>query len=141
VPLPRSVARFNRVVTNRLTLPLAKYLPAFGVIVHTGRRTHRKYRTPLNVFRGDDDHYVIALTYGPDVEWLRNLQASGGGELETFGRKWMVTEPRVFRDDRRAAMPRPVRLILGLARVSEFVELKGTRQFPAGSVRSDDDGN
>ena len=127
MPLPRSVARFNRVVTNRLTRPLAKYLPAFGVIVHTGRRTHREYRTPLNVFRGDDDHYVIALTYGPDVEWLKNLQASGSGELETLGQTWAVSEPRVFRDERRAAMPLPVRVILGLTKVNDFVELKRRR--------------
>jgi deazaflavin-dependent oxidoreductase (nitroreductase family) len=128
VPLSRSVARFNRVVTNRLTRPLAKYLPTFGVIVHSGRRTHRMYRTPVNVFQPDDQHYVIALTYGTDVEWLKNLRANGGGELETLGRRWKLTEPRVFRDDRRAAMPRPVRLILGLTKVSDFVELRRTRQ-------------
>lgn len=127
MPLPRSVARFNRVVTNRLTRPLAKYLPAFGVIVHTGRKTHREYRTPLNVFRGDDDHYVIALTYGPNVEWLKNLQASGRGELETLGQTWTVTEPRVFHDERRAAMPPPVRVILGLTNVDDFVELRRSR--------------
>ncbi|MEK6208436.1 MAG: nitroreductase family deazaflavin-dependent oxidoreductase [Chloroflexota bacterium] len=111
-------------MTNRLTLPLAKYLPAFGVIAHTGRRTRRVYRTPLNVFRGDNDHYVVALTYGPDVEWLKNLEASGGGELETLGQTWTVTEPRVFHDERRAAMPQPVRSFLGLAKVHDFVELK-----------------
>jgi deazaflavin-dependent oxidoreductase (nitroreductase family) len=127
VPLPRSVARFNRVVTNRLTRPLAKYLPAFGVIVHTGRKTHREYRTPLNVFRGDEDHYVIALTYGPDVEWLKNLKASGNGKLETLGRTWAVSEPRVFHDERRAAMPLPVRVILGLTEVSDFLELRRRR--------------
>ena len=124
MPLPRSVARFNRVVTNRLTRPLAKYLPAFGVIVHTGRKTHHEYHTPLNVFRGDDDHYVIALTYGPNVQWLKNLQASGTGELETLGQTWTVTEPRVFHDEHRAAMPQPVRFFLGLTGIYDFVELR-----------------
>jgi hypothetical protein len=50
MPLPRSVARFNRRVTNRLIGPLASYLPYFGVVVHTGRRTHHSYRTPVNIF-------------------------------------------------------------------------------------------
>jgi deazaflavin-dependent oxidoreductase (nitroreductase family) len=127
VPLPRSVARFNRLVTNRLTRPLSRYLPAFGVIVHAGRKTHREYRTPLNVFRGDDDHFLIALTYGPDVEWLNNLQASGAGTLETLGQTWAVSEPRVFHDERRTAMPLPVRVILGLTKVNDFVELKRRR--------------
>ena len=126
MPLPRPLARFNRVVTNPLLGPVAKYLPTFGVVVHTGRRTHREYRTPVNVFRRDGDHYVIALTYGPDVDWLKNLKASGGGQIETLGRTWVITEPRVFRDERRAAMPQPVRLILNLAKVNDFVELKRT---------------
>jgi deazaflavin-dependent oxidoreductase (nitroreductase family) len=127
VPIPLQVARFNRVVTNRLTGRIARYLPMFGVLVHTGRRTHRQYRTPLNVFHTDPDHYVIALTYGPEVEWLKNLKASGGGQLETRGQMWAVTEPRVFHDERRATMPQPVRLVLGLAKVYDFVELKGIR--------------
>jgi hypothetical protein len=50
MPLPRSVACFNRQVTSRLIGPLASYLPYFGIVVHTGRRTHRSYRTPVNVF-------------------------------------------------------------------------------------------
>jgi deazaflavin-dependent oxidoreductase (nitroreductase family) len=127
VPIPLAVARFNRVVTNRLTGRVARYLPMFGVLVHTGRRTHRQYRTPLNVFHPDADHYVIALTYGTDVEWLKNLKTSGGGQLETRGQTWAVTQPRVFHDERRALMPLPVRLVLGLAKVYDFVELKGIR--------------
>lgn len=99
----------------------------FGVLVHTGRRTHRQYRTPLNVFHTDPDHYVIALTYGLEVEWLKNLKTSGGGQLETRGQMWAVTEPRVFHDERRATMPHPVRLVLGLAKVYDFVEVKGRR--------------
>ena len=124
MPIPLQVARFNRVVTNRLTGRIATYLPLFGVLVHTGRRTHRQYRTPLNVFVADAEHFVIALTYGPDVEWLKNLKASGGGQMETRRQTWAVTEPRVFHDERRAAMPHPVRLVLGLTKVYDFVELK-----------------
>jgi deazaflavin-dependent oxidoreductase (nitroreductase family) len=124
MPLPRSVARFNRVVTNRFTRPIAKRLPGFGIVVHRGRRSGRVYRTPLNVFRGDAEHFVVALTYGPDVDWLKNLQARGGGELETRGRTWTVTEPRVFHDERRSTMPQPVRFFLGVTGIHDFVELK-----------------
>ena len=46
MPLPRSVARFNRRVTNRLLGRLAPRLPGFGIVVHTGRKTQRRYRTP-----------------------------------------------------------------------------------------------
>ena len=40
------------------------------------------YRTPLNVFRGDEDHFVIALTYGPGADWVRNIVAAGRGTAQ-----------------------------------------------------------
>jgi len=126
MPLPRSVARFNRRVTNRLLGPLAPHLPGFGVVVHTGRKTHRLYRTPVNVFRRPGG-YVIALTYGPDADWVRNVLASGGCALETRGRTLRLTRPRLFHDERRRAVPAPLRLIGGalgaLAGISDFLDL------------------
>ena len=122
MPLSRSVARFNRRVTNRLLGPLAPYLPGFGVVVHTGRKSRRPYRTPVNVFRRPGG-YVVALTYGPDADWVRNVLASGACVLETRARRLRLTRPRLFRDERRRAMPAPVRLILGLNDVSDFLEL------------------
>jgi deazaflavin-dependent oxidoreductase (nitroreductase family) len=120
--LPRSVARFNRHVTNRLLSPLATHLPGFGVVVHTGRRTHRQYRTPVNVFRRDGG-YVIALTYGPGAEWVRNVVADGGCALETRGRTLRLTRPRLYHDEHRSALPPPVRLIGAVAHFSDFLDL------------------
>jgi deazaflavin-dependent oxidoreductase (nitroreductase family) len=122
MPAPRWLARFNRRVTNRLLGRLAPYLPGFGVVVHTGRKTRRSYRTPVNVFSRAGG-YVIALTYGPDAEWVRNVLAGGGCVLEARGRVVRLKKPRLFRDERRASIPLPVRLILALADVSDFLEL------------------
>jgi deazaflavin-dependent oxidoreductase (nitroreductase family) len=130
MPLPQSVARFNKRVTNRLTARLATRLPGFGVIIHTGRKTHRQYRTPINIFPRAGK-YVIALTYGPDADWVRNVLASGGCIVETRGRTLRLSQPRIFRDERRRYMPAPARLILGLAHVSDFLELT-----PAGEPES-----
>jgi deazaflavin-dependent oxidoreductase (nitroreductase family) len=123
MPAPRWLARFNRRVTNRLFRPVAPHLPGFGVVVHTGRETHRRYRTPVNVFRRADG-YVIALTYGPDADWVRNVLASGGCALETRGRTLRLTRPRLFRDERRRAVPLPVRVLLGVLGVADFLELE-----------------
>ena len=71
MPAPRWLAEFNRSVTNRISRPLARRLPGFGVVVHTGRKSGREYRTPVNVFPRDGG-YVIALTYGRNGEWVRN---------------------------------------------------------------------
>ena len=122
MPAPRWLARVNRRVTNRLLGGVATRLPGFGVVVHTGRRTQRQYRTPVNVFP-HADRYVIALTYGPDTDWVRNVLASDGCTLETRGRTLRLMRPRLFRDERRGSMPALVRMILGLARVSDFLEL------------------
>jgi deazaflavin-dependent oxidoreductase (nitroreductase family) len=122
MPLPRSVALFNRRVTNRLTGRLATRLPGFGVVMHTGRKTQRRYRTPIFAFRRAGK-YVIALTYGPDADWVRNVLANGGCMLETRGRTVRLSRPRLFHDVRRRSMPAHVRLALGLIHVFDFLEL------------------
>jgi hypothetical protein len=67
VPAPRSIARFNRRYTNKLTLRAAGYLPGFGVVSHVGRKSGRVYRTPVNAFH-TDGRYIIALTYGSESD-------------------------------------------------------------------------
>ena len=48
--IPRTVARWNKVGLNRVTRRIAPWMPGFGVVVHRGRRSGRRYRTPVNVF-------------------------------------------------------------------------------------------
>ena len=122
MPAPRWLARFNRRVTNRLTRRFASQLPGFGVVVHTGRKTHRGYRTPVNVFHRDGG-YIIALTYGSDAEWVQNVLVQGSCTVETRGRSLRLTQPRLVQDAQRRAMPAPIRPILGLLHVTEFLEL------------------
>ena len=122
MPLPHSVARFNKKVTNRITGRLATRLPGFGVVVHYGRKTQRQYRTPVNVFQ-PPGKVVIALTYGPDTDWVRNVLAAGGCMLETGGRTLRLSQPRLFHDEQRRDMPGFVRMVLGLTRVYDFLEL------------------
>jgi deazaflavin-dependent oxidoreductase (nitroreductase family) len=122
MPLPRWIARANRRVTNRLLAGLATRLPWFGVVVHTGRRSRRQYRTPINVFRRGD-RYIIALTYGSNADWVRNILAEGGCALETRGRTRRLSRPRLLHDESRRVVPAPVRLILGLIDVYDFLEL------------------
>ena len=116
-------AHFNRVVTNRFTRPLAKRLPGFGVVVHLGRKSGRSYSTPVNVFRSRDG-YVIALTYGRNAEWAKNVLAAGRCELITGGRRLRLTEPEIVHDETRAHVPRLVRAPLRLLRVADFLRLR-----------------
>ncbi|MEU5790408.1 nitroreductase family deazaflavin-dependent oxidoreductase [Micromonospora purpureochromogenes] len=120
--LPRRLARFNRVVTNRVTGPLAGRLPGFGVIIHRGRRSGREYRTPINIFRTSDG-YVAALTYGM-TDWARNVLAAGGCDLEIRGRRVPLTAPRLVHDPTRRDMPPVVRQLVSMIGVTEFLHLR-----------------
>jgi deazaflavin-dependent oxidoreductase (nitroreductase family) len=122
MPLPRSIARFNRRVTNRILGPLAGVVPGFAIVVHVGRKTHRQYRTPVNAFSRPGG-YIIALTYGPDSDWVRNVLAAGGCTLEMRGSTIHLTQPHLYHDERRRALPAPVSFVLGLGHVSDFVDL------------------
>ena len=111
---PRWLAHFNRQVMNRLFRPLAPHLPSFGVVVHTGRKTRRLYRTPVNVFRHAEG-YVVALTYGRDADWVRNVLASGGCTLDAGPYAAAHATSPV---PRRAAPLRAVTRTLGARRAS-----------------------
>jgi deazaflavin-dependent oxidoreductase (nitroreductase family) len=117
------MAHFNRLATNRLTRPLAKRLPGFGVVVHVGRTSGRRYSTPVNVFRSPDD-YVIALTYGRDAEWVKNVVAAGSCELIMRGRRRTLIPEEILQDEARTHVPRLVRLPLRVLGVSEFLRLR-----------------
>ncbi|MCW2721413.1 nitroreductase family deazaflavin-dependent oxidoreductase [Pseudonocardia sp.] len=120
--LSRRVARFNRAVTNRTIGRVAPWVPGFGVIHHRGRTTGREYRTPVNVFRTPGG-YVVALTYGPGADWVRNVVAAGGCDLTTHGRVVHLTAPCVRTDRTRGDVPRPVRTVLTLIGADEFLVL------------------
>ena len=122
MPAPRWLARFNLHVTNRILGPLALRMPGMGVVEHVGRKTQRVHRTPVLIFR-QGNRYVIALTYGRESEWVKNVVARNGCVLETQGRQLQLTSPYLYRDDKRRAMPAFVRVMLGLLNVSDFLEL------------------
>jgi len=126
MPLPKRLARFNLHVTNRVLGPVARQLPGFAVVSHVGRRSGRVHRTPVNLFR-DGDRYVIALTYGSDSQWVRNVLAAGAVDIETRGRHVRLVAPEVVRDAGRSLVPGPIRPVLGLVRVSEFMLLHPER--------------
>jgi deazaflavin-dependent oxidoreductase (nitroreductase family) len=122
MPAPRWLARFNRVVTNNLTRTFVTRSPGFGVVIHRGRRSGRTYRTPVNVFRSSDG-YVIALTYGPQADWVKNVLSAGTCQLETQGNIISLSSPRLVHDETRRPVPPFVRVPLGLAHVYDFLLL------------------
>lgn len=76
----------------------AGWLPGFGILEHVGRRSGKPYRTPLNVFDAEIDGkpgVVILLPYGPDRDWLKNLNAAGNARMRRNAKTFGVREPRM----------------------------------------------
>jgi deazaflavin-dependent oxidoreductase (nitroreductase family) len=127
MPLSKRVAHFNKHVTNRLTRPIAGWLPGFAIVSHVGRRSGRSYRTPVNVFRVGE-RYLFALTYGRESDWVQNVVAAGRCEITTRRERVELVNPTVFTDAARSGVPAPARWILGMIGVEDFMTLEPPRR-------------
>jgi deazaflavin-dependent oxidoreductase (nitroreductase family) len=116
---------FTTRVVNPLTRRIAGHLPWFGNVVVPGRRSGTTRRVPMNVFRRGDD-YVMALTYGRDVDWVKNVLAAGGCRLETRSGMVDLRDPELVHDPRRRLVPLLVRIFLGVLDVNDFLRLRAT---------------
>ncbi len=129
MPAPKSLARFNKRFTNRLTSRVAGYLPGFAIVSHVGRRSGRAYRTPANAFRTEDG-YIIALTYGTQSDWVKNVLAAGWCELQTRRRRVRLSEPHIVTDESKSWAPLPVRVILSLIDAPQYMRLSEAPRSP-----------
>ena len=118
--------RFRHVATrylNPFTRLFAGRLPGFGILTHEGRTTGRSYRTPINVFERDGD-YVFFLTYGSDVQWLKNVLAAGRCSLRTRGRDVTLVDPELSTDAELRIAPPFVRSIGRFVGMTQFVRMR-----------------
>jgi deazaflavin-dependent oxidoreductase (nitroreductase family) len=123
---------FNKHILNRLTRTFASFSRGpFAVIRHVGRRSGKPYETPIMV-EPTGDGIVIALTYGLEVDWYRNILAAGHGTLLWHGRVYAIEKPESI-DGTIAlpAFPRISRLILKMLGTKHFVSMKYQGVAPA----------
>jgi deazaflavin-dependent oxidoreductase (nitroreductase family) len=107
--LPRRLARFNRTINNPLQLRYAWLLPPWAVICHTGRRSGRSYRTPVNAYRRGRTLAVVVL-YGESSDWVQNVLA-GGGRVVRAGRTYDLLDPRVVAPHEPVPLPALARVV------------------------------
>lgn len=115
--------RFTIRFVNPLTRRFAHRLPGFCLLTYKGRRTNKVYRIPMNVFHRQG-HYVFALTYGHDVQWVKNVLAGGEADIQIGGRVIHLVDPEPFTDPKRSLMPFPARILLGIFRVHAFLRMR-----------------
>ena len=122
MPFPKTLARFNKHVTNRFVLLFSGWIPPLATVIHHGRSSGRKYRTPILAFPTDHG-FVFALTYGRDVDWVKNLLASGDGIIEYGGNEFPLTSFRFISfDEVDAVFPLPVRIFLRSLSVEDCLQ-------------------
>ena len=117
----RWLAKINIALTNRITSLFAGSLPGFGILTHVGRKSGKLYRTPINVLRASNG-FIIALTYSSQSEWVKNVLAAGGCELQTHWKEYQLCTPNIVRDPTRWRFPFPVRIVLRIVGADEYME-------------------
>jgi deazaflavin-dependent oxidoreductase (nitroreductase family) len=126
-PHPRFGGLFWRLsrTTKRLALPLAgkAWNPVYAVVHHRGRRTGSWHSTPVAVRRSGDG-FVIALAFGVQVDWYRNLLAGGGGRITWRGGEYPVGAPTPVDVDAGLAAFHPIqRAFLRITGIDGYVHV------------------
>lgn len=123
MPFPQRLTRVNRLVTNRLMSRLVGKIPNLALLHHRGRRSGIPYHVPIMAFPLDDT-VAIALTYGQDVDWLKNIVAAGGCTVTSRDREWTLSSPRIVHGtDLPGPLPALFRVFLRALRVDTYVLL------------------
>ncbi|MDA2892599.1 nitroreductase family deazaflavin-dependent oxidoreductase [Mycolicibacterium sp. BiH015] len=100
--VPRRVAEFNKRVTNPAARAITPWLPNLGTLEHIGRKSGKRYRTPLLVFKTHDG-FAVLIGYGPRTDWLKNVLAGGPTVLRRRGRSIALVNPRMVSKAEAAA--------------------------------------
>ena len=113
--LNRAIRGFNHNVYNPLAMTVAglRHSP-YSVVKHIGRKSWRPYDTPV-IAHAVGDGFIIALPYGDDVDWCRNILAAGGCTISRGGVEHRVDAPQIL-DPSRALpeLPRALPVVFRL---------------------------
>ncbi len=124
--LPDRIRPFNKYVMNRILRVFTGLSHGpFAIIHHVGRRSGKPYETVIWVWQMREG-FVIALTYGEEVDWYRNMKANGGGIVFWHKRLYHVGKPELIDIDKAlTAFPAFFRLLFRtVGKQEKFVLMK-----------------
>ena len=85
-----------RGLSNRIFLKISgKWFRAYSIVKHVGRSSGRQYRNPVSAYPLTDG-FVIAVLYGAQSHWVRNVMAAGRFTLRTKGRDYLLERPEII---------------------------------------------
>lgn len=121
MPMPKTLAKVNRVVFNPVIRRVASRIPPMAILIHRGRNSGKYFRTPIFAFPTDDG-FVIALVYGRNTDWERNVVTAGSCDLVYRNSCHALTDHRfIKKDEAETFIALPIRLALRLLRVDTFL--------------------
>ena len=125
--ITRSAKYFNPLV---LGLAANGVIPVWAVIVHTGRRSGRQYKTPIAI-QPTADGFVIPLPFGK-TDWCRNVIAANDTVIRWKGRDYHVASAQLIDEAAgKRAFPAILQGPLALLRIRQFLAV---RRVDAASV-------
>jgi deazaflavin-dependent oxidoreductase (nitroreductase family) len=96
----------------------------FSVVYHIGRHSGRSYRTPV-LASYIDETIIIPLSYGENVDWLRNILAKGGCEIILKKKRMGATNPEVIGTATAVAiLPEKRRKLFERFKIEKFLRLQ-----------------
>jgi len=119
------VRQFNKHFFNKITLRFAgRRGSPFSIVKHRGRKTGKSYSTPVVTIRTEEKFY-IPLTYGENVDWLRNVLHVSDCIIQWRGDPILMTNPRVVSASNAIIMfPNFQRRLFRFFGVEKFLEVK-----------------
>jgi len=115
---------FSKRYNSRALKTAGKRGENFAVIKHVGRRSGREYATPIATTRMGDDSFIIALPYGSNTDWCRNVMAAGTCGLVWDGQEYTLNRPEILTQAQALpAYTRVQRLIFMAGGVKEYLLL------------------
>ncbi|MCA0458186.1 MAG: nitroreductase family deazaflavin-dependent oxidoreductase [Chloroflexi bacterium] len=121
----KPVRYFNKYILNRVLRWLA-YAPfgPFALVKHVGRKSGKPYETTIMAFPIEGG-FMIALTYGPEVDWYKNVQAAGGCTLFFHRKEYAINHLEPMEPDAALPLfPQPQKTILqSMGLVKNFVKM------------------
>lgn len=95
-PFQTAICTSNKYLLNPLMLRLAGRRWWYASVVeHTGRRSGKRYSTPIVADRVGE-HIIVPLPYGTQVDWVRNVLSGGEATVVSKGETYRVTAPELI---------------------------------------------
>lgn len=113
----------NKYFLNPIMMKIIAPHWVFAIVHHVGRKSKKKYENPIIAIPRDYG-FLLALTYGDQVDWYKNVLAAGSCEIEQHGKIYKITKIESINDiNMYKQFPKPLNLVLKLMNIHYYVQM------------------